>query len=119
MPEESCKATDLTRGWSALLLWCLPGIALLAGLHYEKYRLALWIPALLVMGGGCLINAARCGRMHCYITGPFLLLAAVYAAFSGFRLVPMHPAIFLDLIVAVAVLACLAELPLGRYRKKA
>ena len=119
MQEQSCTAKDLTCSWNAIWLWCLPVIALLAGSYYQKARLVLWIPALLVMGVACLANAARCGRVHCYVTGPVLLLAAVYAALSGFHLVPMQPAVFIDLILAVAVLACLAEIPLGRYRKRA
>jgi hypothetical protein len=117
MKEQSCTAKDLTRSWNAILLWCLPVMALLAGSYYQKVRLVLWIPALLVMGVACLANAARCGRVHCYVTGPFLLLAAVYVVLSSFHLVPMQPGVFLDLILAVAILACLAEIPLGRYRK--
>ena len=29
-----------------------------------------------IMGSGCLANARRCGRLHCYVTGPFFLLVA-------------------------------------------
>ena len=35
--------------------------------------------ALLVMGGACLVNAARCRRLHCYITGPYFLMLALGA----------------------------------------
>jgi hypothetical protein len=119
MLEQSCKTNDLVRGWNAVLLWGLPIIALVVGSYYQSARVVLWIPAFLVMGVGCLRNAARCGRVHCYVTGPLSLLAAVYVALSGFQLVPMHPAIFLDTILAVAVLACLAEIPFGKYRKRA
>jgi hypothetical protein len=51
------------------------------------------------------------------VAGPLFLLAAGYVALSGFRLVPMRPGIFLNVILAVAVLACLAEIPFGKYRK--
>ncbi|MGB6688886.1 MAG: hypothetical protein WBE76_13705 [Terracidiphilus sp.] len=117
MPEQSCETSDLARGWSAVLLWGVPVIALVVGSHYHRARLVLWIPALLVMGVACLRNAARCGRVHCYVTGPLSLLAAVYVALSGFHLVPMQPGIFLDIILAVAALACLAEIPFGKYRR--
>jgi hypothetical protein len=117
MMDQSCKTRDLTRGWSAVVLWCLPVTALVVGSCYQKTALLLWIPALVVMGVACVANAARCGRVHCYVTGPLLLLAAVYVVLWGFHLVPMQPAIFLDSILGVAVLACLAEIPLGRYRK--
>jgi hypothetical protein len=119
MPEPCCKTNDLARGWSAVRLWGLPVIALVVGSYSQRARLVLWIPALLVMGVACLRNAARCGRVHCYITGPLSLLAAVYVVLAGFHLVPIQPGIFLDIILAVAVLACLAELPFGKYRKRA
>lgn len=119
MPDRHCETSDLARGWSAVLLWGLPVIALVVGSYYPRARLVLWIPALVVMGVACLRNAARCGRVHCYVTGPLSLLAAVYVALSDFRFVPMQPGIFLDIILAVAVLACLAEIPFGKYRKRA
>ena len=78
----------------------------------------LWLPALLMMGVACLRNAARCGRVHCYITGPLSLLAAVYVALSAFHVVPMQPGMFLNIILGVAVLAYLAEIPFGKYRKR-
>jgi hypothetical protein len=40
-------------------------------------RLLLWAPAFLVAGISCLVNARRCGRFHCFMTGPLYLLAAV------------------------------------------
>lgn len=115
MPEQSSKSRDLARGGSAVLLWGLPVVALIVGANW-RHGLFLWIPAFLVMGLACLANAARCGRVHCYITGPLFLLAAVYAALSVVHLVPMQANIFLYSIVAVFVLARLAEIPLGRYR---
>jgi len=37
----------------------------------------MWTGALLWKSVACLANAARCGRTHCYFTGPFFLLMAV------------------------------------------
>lgn len=117
MPEQSCQSRDLARGASALLLWGIPVIALIAGANW-RHGLYLWIPAFLVMGGGCLANAARCGRLHCYIMGPLFLLAAIYATMAVFHLAPMRAEIFLFSIVAIFLLAMLAEIPFGRYRKR-
>jgi hypothetical protein len=119
MPNQNCETSDLARGWSAVLFWGLPVIALVVGSYYPRVRLVLWISALVVMGVACLRNAVRCGRVHCYVTGPLFLLAAAYVALSGFHFVPMQPGLFLDIILAVAVLACLAEIPFGKYRKRA
>ena len=111
-------ARDLTTGLRGLFLWCLPIVALLIGGSWPSGRPWLWIPAFLVMGVACLANAARCGRVHCHVTGPLFLLAAVYVVLAQLRLVPMHPAILLDVVLIVTAIAYLAEIPLGRYRKK-
>jgi len=70
-------------------------------------------------GGACIVNAGRCGRLHCYITGPFFLLAAVYVVLAEFHIVPLQPGRFLLVVFVVSVAACLAEFPLGSYVKKA
>jgi hypothetical protein len=105
--------------WEAVFLWCLPVVALIVGSYWQKGRLLLWIPAFLVMGAACLANAARCGRVHCYITGPLSLLAVVYVVLAQFHFVPMDAGYFLDSILAIFILAFLVEIPLGRYRTRA
>ena len=119
MNQQSCKSSDLALTWNAVLLWCLPVVALIIGSYWPRGRLLLWIPAFLVMGVACLVNAARCGRVHCYVTGPLSFLAIVYVMLAEFHLVPMDAGYFLDSILAVSILAFLAEIPLGRYRKRA
>jgi hypothetical protein len=119
MSKPSRESSDLACGGSAVLLWWLPVAALIVGANWQKLTLLLWIPALLVMGAACLVNAARCGRVHCYVTGPLFLIAAVYVVLWGFHLVPMKLGIFLYTILGITVLAYLAEIPLGKYRKSA
>ncbi len=112
-----CEANDLLRGWKSVLLWCAPICAVFAGISWPSGRPWLWIPAFLVMGVACLVNAARCGRLHCYLTGPLFLLAAGYVVVADLRLVPMRAGIFVDVVLVLSVLACLAEVPYGRYGK--
>jgi hypothetical protein len=69
------------------------------------------------MGIGCLANAARCGRTHCYITAPLFLLAAGFVALSAFGVVSLHPGRLLIVVFGVCCLAMCAEIPLGKYRK--
>jgi hypothetical protein len=114
----SCQANDLTCSGKGLLLWCLPIAALIVGISWSSMRVWLWIPALLIMGIGCLVNLARCGRVHCYFTGPLFLLAAVYVALAHFHWVPMNPGMFANVVLVMTALAYLAEFPLGRYAKK-
>ena len=114
----SGQANDLTCSSKGLFLWCLPIVALIIGGSWSRMRAWLWIPALLVMGTGCLANAARCGRVHCYLTGPLFLLAAVYVALSEFHLAPMNPNTFLATVVGLTILAYVAEFPLGKYRNR-
>src|SRR5713101_752122 len=72
-----CNPKDLTTRKTAWLLWCLPSAGVLVGFFWAEGRAWIWIPAFLVMGGGCLANATRCGRLHCYFTGPLYILAAL------------------------------------------
>jgi hypothetical protein len=35
------------------------------------------------MGIACLVNATRCRRLHCFLTGPFFLVLAVLSLLHG------------------------------------
>ncbi len=116
--KQGCQKADLVCGKSAILLWYLPAFALIVGLNWAAARVWLWIPAFLVMGVACLVNAAGCGRLHCFVTGPVYLLAAIYVALAAFGLVPMRPNIFLLIVAGITICAFVAERPLGTYRNK-
>jgi hypothetical protein len=117
--KKICQSQDLACGRSAILLWYLPVFALFIGLGWTEARPWLWIPAFLVMGIACLANAARCGRLHCFVTGPIYLSSAVYVALASFGLVPLRPGIFMLIVLGITTLACVAERPLGTYKNKA
>jgi hypothetical protein len=111
------RGDDLVHKRIGLLVWCVPIAALIVGDLWVTARIWLWIPAFTVMGMACLANAARCGRVHCYLTGPVFLFAAIYTALSALHLVPLRAAVLLDSVLALTVLAFLAEIPIGQYRK--
>ena len=119
VPTASCQPNDLTCGGRGLFLWCLPIVAVVVGSSWASARPWLWIPAFLIMGIACLVNVARCGRVHCYLTGPLFLFAGVYVVLAEFHILPMRAGVFLDIVLLLTVLACLAELPFGRYRNSA
>ncbi len=117
--DDSCASRDFVCSPWACLFWCLPAAMLVGGFYWPVGRVWLWIPALLVTGSACIVNASRCGRLHCYITGPFFLLAALYVILAEFHMVPLQPRRFLLVVFVVSVAACLVEFPLGRYTKRA
>jgi hypothetical protein len=76
--SEACARNDLVERNVSWLLWRVPMLAFVIGAFVAPPgRLLLWAPAFLVAGISCLVNARRCGRFHCFMTGPLYLLAAV------------------------------------------
>jgi hypothetical protein len=73
------------------------------------------------MGVACLLNAFRCGRIHCYLTGPFFILSAVTSLGYGIGLLPLGPSgwkwIGNTTIIGAIALTCIPELVFGRYRR--
>jgi xanthine/uracil permease len=114
----------LCRGPSAFLLWCVPLCAFALGFGQAAgLRTILWSASLAVLGVACLINASRCGRVHCLFTGPFFILCAVASVAYGLGLLSLGPSgwkwIGVGTIVGALCLCCIPELFLGRYRQKA
>ncbi|MGH7556358.1 MAG: hypothetical protein ACREMD_00970 [Gemmatimonadota bacterium] len=73
---------------AALLGWCVPIALIVLGSIVEAWILWLWIPAFLAIGITCLVNAARCGRIHCYAVGPIFLVAALLLGLIGVGVLP-------------------------------
>ena len=111
----------LCKGPSACLLWCAPWIAFALGFSVPPaLRTVLWGTSLAVMGVACLINASRCGRVHCRFTGPFFILGALTSLGYGLGLVPLGPSgwswIGLGTIIGAIGFTWVPELFLGPYR---
>lgn len=107
------------------LVYWLPTIAIvLAGIPAisNGWRTLVWTVALLTMGAACTVNALRCGRVHCYLTGPFFLIMAVVALSYGLGILHLggNGWNLLGLITLVGAIAlwCLPEMLLGKYRKQ-
>jgi hypothetical protein len=109
---------DLTQDKIGIALWCIPAAALIAGLSLPGIRFWLWGPSFLVMGIACVANARQCHRTHCYLTGPLFLTAAAYVGLAALRIVPLRAGLLLNVVFALTLLAFLAEIPLGRYRRR-
>ena len=111
---------DLTCGGVGILLWVIPIIVLgvTAGFGGTIAAIA-WPPLLLIMGVACLVNALRCGRLHCYLTGPYFLLLAAVSLFYGLGMLPLGDRgwqwLSSALLIGTCVLVCIPEWLFGRY----
>ena len=102
-----------------ILLCGLPQLLFVVGFFAGPWRRPLWIVSLTVLGFACLLNAARCGRLHCYLTGPFYLLGALAVIASARGVVPLGDYgwlwIGLTIVIGGNLLTYLPERIWGRY----
>lgn len=87
---EACAPEDLAGRKVAWLVWGLPNLLIFTGIFWSAGHVWLWTLALLVAGGACIVNAARCGRRHCHFTGPLYLLGAAATLLDGLRLLSIY-----------------------------
>ena len=120
--EVNCSSgrADWTRGVRGCLIWGVP-LTLLV-ISPERYLVVAWPTLLTFMGAVCLLNAQRCGRIHCYFTGPFFLLLAGVGVLYGIGVLPLGARgwskLSLALVIGSAVLLYVPERTLGRYRQR-
>ena len=105
---------------SAFIWWCVPiAVGVLAAtVRLPGRELAsVWAVAFAWMATGCFLNALRCHRLHCYISGPAFLAGAVASGLLGAGVVPFA-ANALNLIMTATVAVVLASfLPEMLWRK--
>lgn len=106
------------------VLFCLPVIAILAAGYFRVntgWQTVVWTVAFSIMGIACIANAARCGRVHCYLTGPFLLTMAVVTLLYGLGVISLGAKgwsiISLIALIGAITFTCLPEMFFGTYRK--
>ncbi len=97
--ELACVATcpsnenDWTqRRRTRAIAWHIPEIALIVAIFLDPIaRTIVWTVSLLWMGGACALNARRCGRRHCFLTGPFFIFMGVAVALHGSGILSLGP----------------------------
>lgn len=119
--SPSCEPPDdfVRRLVPALVLWCLP---LCLGFGATLLRLPIqvealvWMIVFVWMGAGCVLNARRCHRLHCYISGPIFLFGAAAAGLlaSGF-LGSTHFNYIVDVTLVLALLSFVPEMTWRKY----
>ncbi|MDH3690225.1 MAG: hypothetical protein OEU36_12180 [Gammaproteobacteria bacterium] len=102
---EVCQRKDwVSDHRSYAVAWGLPTAGLIIGAFLSApIKVSIWSVALVWMGVACLLNARRCGRRHCYLTGPFFLLMAVVVVLYGFDVIWLGDKGFLWLAVTVVI----------------
>lgn len=113
-------AADLARGMPGVVIWGVPVVALSISAHLGGvYPTIVWPLALTFMGSMCLWNARRCGRLHCYFTGPFFLLLAVASLLYGLGILALGKHGWSDLslvlLAGAVLLICIPEWFFGKY----
>jgi len=94
--------------------WGLPvAIGTLANFPRLSQRAdaSVWAVVFAWMATGCLLNARRCHRVHCFISGPVLLLGAAFAALSASGVIEPAAGMFSNIINGTLLLALLAFVP--------
>jgi hypothetical protein len=112
---------DWASGLRGCLTWGVPIAILLATPSVgERYLVIVWPTLLTFMSVACWLNARRCGRIHCYATGPFFLLLAGLALLYGIGVLPLGAhgwsTLSAVLTIGTVVLFCVPEWLFGRYR---
>ncbi|MGY3436812.1 MULTISPECIES: hypothetical protein [unclassified Marinovum] len=106
---------------NSILAWWLPLGAMLVAISFgDGLKTVIWVAALAWMGGACVANSRRCGRVHCRYTGPFLLamILPVLGHGSGLLSLGEQGWLWLGLTTGLGMAGIwwLSERLLGRYR---
>lgn len=115
----------LSDRWSTVTLFWFPIAALIVSGAVpisRAWHVGVWVIALVTIGIACLFNAFRCGRVHCYLTGPFFLIIAAVTLLFGLAVEPFERLSWnllgVVVLIGTVLLCCLPEAVFGRYRSK-
>ena len=123
--RTTCESRDLLANpRSAIAIFWVPAIAMIvvgSSRFSGEWRTFVWTIALAVMGIGCAVNAKRCGRIHCYITGPFFLALAFLTLLYGVGVAQLGRhgwnLVGLAAVIGAMTFCCLPEVIFGKYRR--
>ena len=114
-PVTTAPQNDWARQPLTIILWW--GLPVAAGVAAGLLRLPSRASASVCavsfawMATGCLLNARRCHRVHCYISGPVLLVGAIIAGLVAAGVVDLGSRTFSNAVSAILVLALLSFVP--------
>jgi hypothetical protein len=120
---RSARASrDLARGWRVLGFWAGPlALILIAQLGSQT----LWFSfsqtgVLLILGTAwfgvtCLVNALRCGRVHCWVDGLLLPALAVVAGLNLMATITLPWSSYLSMLWLILLASIVLECGSGTY----
>jgi hypothetical protein len=123
MNERSVSETHhdwVDRPGMGFVWWCLPvGIGVASNFFAISLHAAalVWMIAFLWMGTGCILNARRCHRLHCYISGPAFFLGAAALVLFAAGMAPWGPHTLNNIVGITLGVALLSFLPEMIWRK--
>lgn len=91
-PIHETRNDWVRRPGMGFVWWCLPlGLGVAANFFTSSARstATVWVMMFVWMGTGCILNARRCHRLHCYISGPAFFLGAVALALFAMGVAPL------------------------------
>lgn len=119
--EQAAAKQDFVRKpLNAFVLWWLPiGIGMAQSPFGLPYRAscAIWAAAFVWMGMGCLVNAYRCHRLHCYISGPIFLVGSAPLGLLALNAIQLGPHALNYIVAVIFGLVILSFIPEMAWRK--
>jgi hypothetical protein len=117
--SDACTTIDLAQNRIFLGMWAL-SVALIAGQFLWPEGKICLAPTLLASWGVfCSLNAIRCGRVHCRVTGPLCLLGAITLVLMSRGVVPLSGGAFNAIFFSGVAGAFALEAALGKYGRRA
>ena len=103
----------------SFLLWGAPALVMVGTAFVsigDVPRGVVWAACLSVFGVGCVANALRCGRRHCFVTGPFFLIMALASLLVGFGVLSLAWGwLGLTTLLGAVVLTYVPDRTWGKY----
>jgi hypothetical protein len=120
--RRSSMRSDLARNLRGLLLWIPPiAVLILTSTLVQLGVIPVWAKGPLLVGGTfwfgtlCLVNAARCGRVHCLVDGIFLPVLGVAGVLAVIGLVTIPWTEYLSILWLIVIASFVVECVIGPY----
>ena len=118
VPDNSSTRNDLVLSRAFWFLWGMPMALGVSAIFWSLGRPYLLAVAFTWAGLACVVNAKRCGRFHCHITGPLYLGLGLVSGLTGLGILNVEWN-WIGLIFATGTLiAYLAEFTGWRYVRR-